>query len=98
MVPADGTIGRVDLETAQGNLRYLLNDWDPIGVADLDSDEYDCMVGPLLSLLLRGNGRAEVSEYLWHELEDHFGLDPDLHEVDSMANQLVVWWSVAAKG
>jgi hypothetical protein len=87
----------VDLVSAQGNLSYLLNDWDPIGVADLVSDEYDCMVGPLLSRLLRGDGRAEISEYLWHELEDHFGLDPHLHEVDSMANRLVAWWAVVGE-
>jgi hypothetical protein len=80
----------------QLNLRYLLNEWDPIGVAEIAPDEYDRMVGPLLVRLRAGAGRAEISEYLWFELERHFGLDPTPYDVDGMANRLVAWWSVAA--
>lgn len=35
------------IELLQENLRYLLNQWDPIGVADIVDDEYDCMLVPL---------------------------------------------------
>ncbi|MCM2575978.1 hypothetical protein [Streptomyces meridianus] len=80
---------------AQDSLRHLLNEWDPIGVADVVRDEYDCMIGPLLGRLARGAGRAEISEFLWFELEDHFGLDPASRGVDSMANRLVFWWASA---
>jgi len=48
----------------QANLNYLLNEWDPIGVANLVSDEYDCLIAPLISRLSAGNGRAEISEFL----------------------------------
>jgi hypothetical protein len=75
----------------QANLRHLLNQWDPIGVADLVNDEYDCMLSPLLRRLGSGQGPADISEYLWSELEDHFGLDPANHDVDGMANRLVAW-------
>ncbi len=75
----------------QANLRYLLNQWDPIGVADLVSDEYDCMVGPLLHRLGSGQGSAAISQYLWCELQDHFSLDPADCDVDGMANRLVAW-------
>jgi hypothetical protein len=71
------------------NLRYLLNQWDFLGVADLVDDEYDCMVGPLVSLLDRGATAAEVSEHLWYELDDHFGVDPAGRGVDGMADRLV---------
>jgi hypothetical protein len=81
------------MRNVQANLNYLLNEWDPIGVADLVSDEYDCMIAPLISRLNAGHGRAEISEFLWHELEDHFGLDPHSHDVDGMANRLVAWWA-----
>jgi hypothetical protein len=77
----------------QEHLRYLLNEWDFLGVADFVDDEYDCMIGPLLSLLLRGAGRAELGEYLWRELEGHFGLsDPAPYGTDQMADRVASWW------
>ncbi|MGW3513804.1 hypothetical protein [Streptomyces sp. NPDC000994] len=30
--------------STENELRHLLNEWDPIGVADLVQDEYDCML------------------------------------------------------
>ena len=83
----------------QLNLRYLLDEWDPIGVADIAPDEYDCLIAPLLVRLEAGARRAEISEYLWFELGDHFGLDPARCDVDAMANRLVAWWAaVGAAG
>jgi hypothetical protein len=79
----------------QPNLRHLLNEWDPIGVADISPDEYDCMIGPLLGRLRAGAGLGEVKEYLWFELEDHFGVDPARNHVDAVAGGLVAWWAAA---
>ncbi|MEU7145338.1 hypothetical protein ABZ942_38240 [Nocardia sp. NPDC046473] len=88
-------MGTVDIA---GNLRYLLNQWDPIGVAELVDDEYDGLIAPLLTRLGAGAGRAEISEFLWHELEDHFGMSPYHHRehygVDPLADRLVAWWAV----
>jgi hypothetical protein len=67
----------MDPVQAQDNLRFLRNQWDRIGVADLVDDDYDCLLGPLLSRLSKGAGRAEVGEFLRYELADHFGLDPE---------------------
>ncbi|WP_338897268.1 hypothetical protein WBG99_17935 [Streptomyces sp. TG1A-60] len=75
------------------NLRFLLNEWDPIGVADDVQDEYDCLIAPLLTRLHAGAGRAAIGEFLGSELEDHFGLDPQPQEVDQLADKLVAWWS-----
>ena len=83
----------MDAADVQANLRLLLNEWDPIGVADIVPDEYDCMIAPLLSRLAGGGGRSEMSEFLWYELEDHFGLDPAAGDTDGMANRLVAWWA-----
>jgi hypothetical protein len=81
----------------QDELRYLLNRWDPIGVYDelLDCppDEYDCLLGPLLIRLTRGNSRADLSEYLWHEVENHFGLDPVGCRTDNFADQILAWYA-----
>ena len=73
----------------QANLRYLLNQWDPIGVADLVDDEYDCLLAPLWNKLTHGATRASLSEYLWFEVQDHFGLDPERCGTDAFAERLL---------
>ena len=73
----------------QANLRYLLNQWDPIGVADLVDDEYDCLLSPLWDRLTHGATRASLSEYLWFEIQDHFGLDPERCHTDAFAERLL---------
>lgn len=73
----------------QVHLRHLLNEWDPIGVADLVDDEYDCLLAPLWDRLTRGATPASLSEYLWSEVEDHFGLDPERCGVNVFAERLL---------
>ena len=83
----------------QQNLHYLLNQWDPIGVADLVEDEYDCLLAPLWDKLIHGATRAALSEYLWFEIRDHFGLDPERCGTDAFADKLLALaatWSDAA--
>ncbi|MFG3720935.1 hypothetical protein ACGF8D_24325 [Streptomyces massasporeus] len=81
--------------STEDDLRRLLNEWDPVGVADDVQDEYDCMLAPLLQRLRSGAGRTEVGEFLRHELEDHFGLDPLGMRPDAMAVRVVGWWKSA---
>jgi hypothetical protein len=79
--------------STEDDLRRLLNEWDPIGVADDVRDEYDCMLTPLLQRLRSGVGRTEIGEFLQHELEDHFGLDSLGLRPDAMAVRVVDWWN-----
>lgn len=62
----------------QDELRYLLHRWDPIGVCDessgFPSDEYDCLLGPLLVRLARHASRADPCEYLWYEVRTTWDL------------------------
>lgn len=85
------------LAALQDELRYLLNEWDPIGVydesLDFPPDEYDCLLAPLLTRLARRDSRADLSEYLWHEIEDHFGLDPLRTGTDGFADCLFAWYA-----
>ena len=93
----DEAAGENRLADVQDELRYLLNRWDPIGVCDeaLDfpSDEYDCLIGPLLTRLACPDSRASLSEYLWYEMEDHFGLDPVRCRSDQFADSLLAWYA-----
>jgi hypothetical protein len=78
-------------------LRRLLNGWDPIGVAEFaPEDEYDCLIPSLLSKLSAGAGREQISQFLWHELEDHFSLDPTGCDTDGIAGRVVTWWTQSA--
>ncbi len=91
MTNADG------LSDLQQELRYLLNRWDPIGVYDESLDfppgEYDCLIGPLLVRLARRDSRADLSQYLWDEIENHFGLDPVRCGTDHFADRLLAWFA-----
>jgi hypothetical protein len=90
------------LSDLQGELRYLLNRWDPIGVydqaLDFPPDEYDCLIGPILTRLARRDSRASFSEYLWNEIEGHFGLDPVRCGTDAFADRLQGWYAAKNVG
>ena len=76
-------------------VRRLINEWDPTGVigdAAAPPDEYDCLVGPVLSLLTRGASESDVAGFLRSEIEEHFGLDPRQVDVDGVAKRLAQWF------
>ena len=76
-------------------LRALLCEWDPIGVMgapDWPRDEYDCLIGPLLTLLEGGVEEREVGEFLHKEIAEHFGLAPENYDFPSIANRIWSWF------
>ena len=75
----------------------LLNAWDPIGVADVVDDEYDCLIGPILTKLSAGATAVEMSEFVWFELADHLGLDPSAHAADRFGASLVAWFAAKSR-
>lgn len=83
--------------SVENDLRHLLNEWDPIGVADEVQDEYDCMLAPMLQRLRGGANETEISEFLRHEVEEHFGLDPLGARPEAMASRVIAWWAAAGK-
>ncbi|MFJ3663395.1 hypothetical protein ACIPPM_23340 [Streptomyces sp. NPDC090119] len=83
-------------EAYEGGLRRLLNDWDPLDVAEDAQDEYDCMLGRLFLLLRTGADQARIAGFLRDDLTDHFGLDPRFLGTESMAARLLAWWDGAA--
>ena len=85
------------LSDLQGELRYLLNRWDPIGIydeeLDFPPDEYDFLIGPILTRLARRDSRESFCESLWNEIEGHFGLDPVRCGTDAFADRLQAWYA-----
>jgi hypothetical protein len=95
VTPNDDDLARlVDLEP---ELRYLLNRWDPIGIydekEDLPPDEYDCLLAPILSRLAAGTSAVDLGQFLWFEIKDHFGIDPEPSRPDLLAERLVTWFT-----
>jgi hypothetical protein len=74
-------------------LRDLLLDWDPIGIAEVcPRDEYDCVIGPLLCMLERNATEREIAGFLESKVQDHFGLKPVSPREAALAADLKVWF------
>ncbi|MDG4762969.1 hypothetical protein O7632_02410 [Solwaraspora sp. WMMD406] len=75
-------------------LRQMLNGWDPIGVGEFHAgdDEYDCLLGPLLTRLAAGSDADDVTCFLRDRMERHFGLAPTDVDVANFAARAVAWW------
>jgi hypothetical protein len=77
--PADGdhvqTKERKEIRNRQGQLRTLLNEWDPAGLlhSGAPRDEYDWIVDKLLGLLSQTTSQAEVAAFLEREVSEHCG-------------------------
>ncbi|MBB4692951.1 hypothetical protein [Paractinoplanes abujensis] len=57
-----------------------------------NTDEYDCMIEPLLTMLAAEAGTSDVAGFLDDEITDHFGLSPGLVETAPIAARLTAWW------
>lgn len=95
-----GSRRRVEAHLSAGaewfELQRLLNQWDPIGVYDPETnfpdDEYDCLYQPLMSRLRAGQDAATIASFLQRELRQHFGLDPGPSKPEVFARRLVAWF------
>ena len=65
-----------------------------IGVFDpeTNTDEYDCMIAPLLTRLASGADTGQVQQFLDHEIAGHFGMSLGQLETVAMAERLTAWW------
>lgn len=79
---------------SQRQLRVLLMEWDPIGVADTPeaADEYDCMFSPLLHRLHDGLSEKEIHDWVAGEVAGHFGLRSDRDREDRVISRISSWW------
>jgi hypothetical protein len=78
-------------------LNALMCDWDPIGVMADSSwprDEYECLVGPLLTLLQSDATKAGIGDYLRKEVAEHFGLPADRYDFLAIAARVHSWFDL----
>lgn len=78
------------------DIKFLWNQFDPIGVLGPDSDcpddEYDSYVIPTLQLLNEGADFKEMKDYVRYIVEDYIGL-VGLSEpyIDGFVKKLLAW-------
>jgi hypothetical protein len=76
-------------------LRGLLCEWDPIGVMDnpeAPRDEYDCLIGTLLTKLEDGEAGRELADFLRMETVNHFGLAAEHYDFPEVARRIQAWY------
>jgi hypothetical protein len=71
--------------------RILLNEWDPIGLADVPEavDEYDAYALRVFTLLQSGAKRASIRDYLQWVVTERMGLSGNLEHSEQIANGLL---------
>ena len=76
--------------------RFLLSEWDPIGVQDLPekyrqaaADEYDSYIDPILVMLLAGRSQQEIADFLYDTEVRDMGGRRDRGSADAAAAKLV---------
>jgi hypothetical protein len=88
---------RAELRSQMRELGSLLNEWDPASLisAGAPADEYDCLVGPLLSRLSRRPSPVELGEWLRGLVTEHFGSCPGTAD---FARRATAWYGLATEG
>lgn len=74
-------------------IRKILNDWDPIGVADSVEDEYDSMNFRALSVLMNKRDKKEIRKILADCTRNSMGItvdDATLDEVTDRISKIVI--------
>lgn len=88
-------LSKRELRQRSAQLRALMCEWDPIGVMsdpNWPRDEYDCLVGPLLTLLAQGASEEQLAQYMRKDLDEHFGLPPDNYDFTEVARRVRRWF------
>lgn len=84
-----------ELRQRWSQLRELLCEWDPIGIManpDAPRDEYDCLLGPLLTRLQSSAPESDIATYLRHEITTHFGLSSEHYDFQAVAKRVQAWY------
>jgi hypothetical protein len=69
-------------------IREILNDWDPIGVADSVDDEYDAMNFRTLSVLMNKRDKKEIREILADYTRNSMEITVDNDTLDKVADRI----------
>jgi hypothetical protein len=88
-------LSKREMRQRWSQLRDLMCEWDPIGIMDnpdAPRDEYDCMLGSLLTRLQSAAPEADIAIYLRDEIVNHFGLSSEHHDFHAVAKRVKAWF------
>ncbi|MDZ7700311.1 MAG: hypothetical protein U5R49_26410 [Deltaproteobacteria bacterium] len=94
-------LSKREIRERSAQLRALMCEWDPIGVRsdpNWSRDEYDCLVGPLLTLLIQRASEEQIAQYLRKETTEHFGLSPNNYDFPEAARRVRRWFDHGWRG
>ena len=81
-----------------GLMNVLAREWVPIGLGFIQpTDEYDCVTGPIATLLRSSAPPDQLADTLAEHRTGHLGLDPDLIADRRTADELAAWYDVAMR-
>ena len=76
------------IERYTASLRNLIVAWDPRGIAETHPHAYDDLVVQLWAVLVEGASRAEISEFLWKQVQRRYVRVPDVIQIDQIADEI----------
>jgi hypothetical protein len=75
-------------ETHFLQIREILNDWDPIGVADMVDDEYDTINFRTLSVIMNKGDKKEIRDILDDYTKNSMEITVDNDTLDKVADMI----------
>jgi hypothetical protein len=83
-------------------LTTIINKWDPIGLisSGAPEDEYSCATNEILSILYKGGRSGEIKNYIFNDMNEHFGFDNEIKEyverynkkIDNVCQEITIWF------
>ena len=79
-------------------LRKRLNKWDPIGLIAMGcpDDEYDCLVGHVMVMLVKDAQPQDLTEFLLRHIPEHFGVAPP-NDVHAFCEDTIQWFAATTR-
>ena len=79
------------LRKLTNGLLDLIDAWDPVGLLKTGApkDEYDCLVGPILSQLKGGATPKQLTAWLHSHIAEHFGVPST--DAGAFAERVCAW-------
>jgi hypothetical protein len=88
VISPDRKLFKPEWDSSFLKIRKILNEWDPIGVADSVEDEYDTMNFRVLSVLMNGRDKKEIRHILADYTKNAMGITVADETLDTVSERI----------